>query len=88
MIIILSALYFLLVAADVAISLWAVRYGKGKEANILLHRLMPVPLILVELILYALVVIASSYFWPILVFAIPWRGMILWNNISIVRRQT
>jgi len=85
MIIILSILYFLLVAADVGISLWAIRYGKGYEVNVLLRRLRPVPLILVELVLYALVVIAASYFWPIIVFAILWRGMILINNVNVVR---
>jgi len=84
---ILSIFYFLLVAADVGMTLWAVRHGKTKEVNPLLHPLMASPwlLILCELVLYALVVIAASVFWPILVFAIMWRGMILINNINVVR---
>ena len=87
MLIILSVAYALLVIADVGISLWAIRYGKAHEANVLLRRLMPAPLILAEIVLYALVIVAASYFWPILAFAILWRGMILVNNIQVVKRK-
>jgi len=87
--IILSIIYALIVAGDVWITLWAVRHGKGEEANVLLRPFLhyPISLIMIEVVLYVLVVVSASFVWPIFIFAILWRGLILAHNIIIIRSK-
>lgn len=88
MLIILSIIYFLIVAGDVWITLWAAKNGKAKEGNIILIPFVEEPplFIGVEALLYVIVVWASIALSPyVLIPAIWWRVMILLHNIHIVR---
>ncbi len=86
---ILSFSYAVLVAADVGITLWAVRHGKGEEANIIFRPLVgkPAAFIGVELALLVIVVGAGYYYPGVLPFAIGWGARGVADNLIIIRSK-
>lgn len=97
MIIILSILYFLIVAGDVWITIKAVNLGIAKEANIILIPLVHKPALFmgIELMLFLITIgiVVCIHNYPlfrsvaliILGMAILFRGLILAHNFIVVR---
>jgi cytochrome c biogenesis factor len=87
--IILSAIYLLIVAGDVWITLWAVKHGKAKEWNRFLRLVIDEPCLFIEieLALFLVSVLVGYYYPLVLAFAILFRGLILAHNIIIIRSK-
>ena len=86
---ILSAIYAVLVAADIWITLWAVKHGKAKEANIIFRTVVHKPCLFIEieLVLFLIAVLVGYYYPFVLLLAIGWGARGVADNIIIIRSK-
>jgi hypothetical protein len=87
--IILSAIYLLIVAGDVWITLWAVKHGKGSEANPMFRTAVHKPCLFIEieLALFLIAVLVGYYYPFVLLLAIGWGARGVADNLIIIRSK-